>query len=130
MDPGTVKYVSTCTRDTITLGREIMSAGTTDPDETVTRAKQTHDGYLVGEVDRIDLSDLQLDDDDDWWVSYAPPLIGPHLGTLLTVFTFTSVPSFTARETNENTKNIMSVMNNSTFEIDSSREHVLFVEGI
>ncbi|XP_024874680.1 uncharacterized protein LOC112456411 [Temnothorax curvispinosus] len=42
-----------------------MSAGTTDPSETVTSAEHPHDGYLVDEVDRIDLSDLQLDDDDD-----------------------------------------------------------------
>ncbi|XP_071645141.1 uncharacterized protein [Temnothorax longispinosus] len=48
-----------------------MSAGTTDPSETVTSAEHPHDGYLVDEVDRIDLSDLQLDHDDDDWL-YVP----------------------------------------------------------
>ncbi|KYM93448.1 PREDICTED: uncharacterized protein LOC108782035 [Cyphomyrmex costatus] len=41
-----------------------MSAGTTNPNETVTRVE--HDGYLVDEVDYIDPSDLQFDDDDVW----------------------------------------------------------------
>ncbi|KAL6425951.1 hypothetical protein ACFW04_008924 [Cataglyphis niger] len=43
-----------------------MSADTTDPDGIVERTEYTHDGYLVDEIDRVDLSDLQLDDNDDW----------------------------------------------------------------
>lgn len=44
-----------------------MSAGATDPNEIdFTRAESTHDGYLVDGVDRVDLSELRLDDDDDW----------------------------------------------------------------
>lgn len=45
-----------------------MSADTTaDPDGIVERTESTHDGYhLVDEVDRVDLSDLQFDDNDDW----------------------------------------------------------------
>ncbi|XP_029664435.1 uncharacterized protein LOC115236253 [Formica exsecta] len=43
-----------------------MSSDTTDPDGIVERTEYTHDGYLVDEIDRVDLSDLQLDDNDDW----------------------------------------------------------------
>lgn len=50
-----------------------MSAGATDPNEAVTRAEHTHDGYLVDEVDRVDLSGLRLDDDDDDDWLYVPP---------------------------------------------------------
>lgn len=48
-----------------------MSASAPDLDETITNAEYCiHDGYLVDdEVDQVDLSDLRLDDDDDWWVS-------------------------------------------------------------
>ncbi|EGI63107.1 PREDICTED: uncharacterized protein LOC105148476 [Acromyrmex echinatior] len=48
-----------------------MSAGITDPNGTVTRVEHTHDGYLIDEVDYINLSDLQFDDDDDVWL-YMP----------------------------------------------------------
>lgn len=47
-----------------------MSADTTDPDGIV-ETKHTHDGYLVDEVDLVDLSDLSLDDNDTWL--YMPP---------------------------------------------------------
>lgn len=57
-----------------------MSAGTPDPDETVTHAEHCiNDGYLVDEIDRVDLSDLRLDDNDDWWVSLSGSLISPDL---------------------------------------------------
>ncbi|GAB1865081.1 hypothetical protein CAJAP_06160 [Camponotus japonicus] len=42
-----------------------MSADTTDPDGIV-ETEHIHDGYLVDEVDRVDLSDLSFDDNDDW----------------------------------------------------------------
>ncbi|KYM92377.1 hypothetical protein ALC53_00832 [Atta colombica] len=48
-----------------------MSAGITDPNGTVTRVEHTHDGYLIDEVDYIDLLDLHFDDDDDVWL-YMP----------------------------------------------------------
>ncbi|XP_011175509.1 uncharacterized protein LOC105207644 [Solenopsis invicta] len=50
-----------------------MSASAPDLDETITNAEYCiHDGYLVDdEVDQVDLSDLRLDDDDDWL--YMPP---------------------------------------------------------
>ncbi|XP_029174878.1 uncharacterized protein LOC114943427 [Nylanderia fulva] len=40
-----------------------MSADTSDPDGST---KSTCDAYLFDEIDRVDLSDLQLDDNDDW----------------------------------------------------------------
>ncbi|XP_072747430.1 uncharacterized protein [Anoplolepis gracilipes] len=44
-----------------------MSADTTGLDGIVERTDyDTHDGYLVDEVDRVNLSDMQLDDNDDW----------------------------------------------------------------
>lgn len=44
-----------------------MSADTTNPEETAC-TKYTHDGCLVNELDRIDLSHLEFDDNDDWYV--------------------------------------------------------------
>ncbi|EFN89823.1 hypothetical protein EAI_14013 [Harpegnathos saltator] len=47
-----------------------MSGDTTDPKE-IACTEYTHDGCLVNEFDRIDLSHLELDDNDDWL--YIPP---------------------------------------------------------
>lgn len=43
-----------------------MSADITDPNGIVSRTEYTRDGYFVDEIDRVDLSDLQLADNDDW----------------------------------------------------------------
>ncbi|EZA60848.1 uncharacterized protein LOC105287818 isoform X2 [Ooceraea biroi] len=48
-----------------------MSADATDPDGILTRTGYIHDGCLVDEIDLVDLSDLELDDNDDWL--YIPP---------------------------------------------------------
>ncbi|XP_014484064.1 PREDICTED: uncharacterized protein LOC106749277 [Dinoponera quadriceps] len=47
-----------------------MSADTTDPQE-IACTEYIHDGCLVNELDRIDLSHLEFDDNDDWL--YMPP---------------------------------------------------------
>jgi len=74
-----------------------MSAGITDPNGTVTRVEHTHDGYLIDEVDYIDLLDLHFDDDDDvWWVSLARRWPFNRLASpwnMLTIFVFNSAPA-------------------------------------
>ncbi|XP_032668454.1 uncharacterized protein LOC116842829 isoform X2 [Odontomachus brunneus] len=47
-----------------------MSTDTTNPEE-IARTEYTYDGCLVNELDRIDLSHLEFDDNDDWL--YMPP---------------------------------------------------------
>ncbi|XP_012219697.2 uncharacterized protein [Linepithema humile] len=43
-----------------------MSADITDSDGIVARAEYTNDGYLVDEIERVDLSELQFEDNDNW----------------------------------------------------------------